>query len=52
MTIIVNQGKLFVVKTRYTWARKTRAQNILSTGFVGKKNQMDSSRVFWNVSIS
>ena len=28
-TIIVNQGKKFVVKTRYTWTRKTRAQNIL-----------------------
>lgn len=26
-TTIVNQGKKFVVKIRYTWARKTRAQN-------------------------
>jgi len=25
-TIIVNQGNLFVVKTRYTWTRKTYAQ--------------------------
>jgi hypothetical protein len=37
--IIVKQGKWFVVKTRYTWARKTRAQKKikLSTDFVGKK---------------
>ena len=27
ITIIVNQGKKFVVKTRYAWTRKTRAQN-------------------------
>lgn len=26
-TIIVNQGNLFVVKTRYAWTRKTCAQN-------------------------
>lgn len=26
-TISVNQGKKFVVKTRYTWPRKTRARN-------------------------
>jgi hypothetical protein len=40
-TIIVKQGKWFVVKTRYTWARKIRAQNQikLSTDFVGKKKE-------------
>ena len=39
--IIVKQGKLFVVKTRYAWTRKTRAQFnlILSTDFVGKKRK-------------
>ena len=39
--IIVKQGKWFVVKTRYTWARKIRAQLnfILSTDFVGKKKK-------------
>lgn len=53
ITIIVNQGKKFVVKTRYTWTRKTRAQNnIYFSSTVDKKNQMDSSRVFWNISIS
>jgi hypothetical protein len=26
-TTIVNQGKSFVIKIRYTWARKARAQN-------------------------
>ncbi len=40
-TIIVNQGKKFVVKTKYTWTRKTRAPQknmlFLSTGFIGKK---------------
>ena len=53
ITIIVNQGKKFVVKTRYAWTRKTRAQNnIYFSSTVDKKNQMDSSRVFWNISIS
>lgn len=36
----VNQGKEFVVKTRYTWTRKTRARKDIifsSTGFVGKQ---------------
>lgn len=37
-TIIVNQGKKFVVKTRYTWTRKTRAQNnIYFSSTVNKK---------------
>lgn len=47
-TINVNQGKKFVLKTRYTWTRKTCAhKNIMSTGFVGKKTfKMGSSLVF------
>ncbi|MFS7896199.1 hypothetical protein Hanom_Chr00s004230g01720551 [Helianthus anomalus] len=31
-TIIVNKGNLFVVKTRYTWTRKTCAQKYLIFG--------------------
>ncbi|MFS7920359.1 hypothetical protein Hanom_Chr03g00223841 [Helianthus anomalus] len=49
-TIIVNQGNLFVVKTRYTLTRKTVPKNkiFLGTGFGGKKNGLG----FCNVLIS
>ena len=33
-TTIVNQGKSFVIKIRYTWARKARAQNQIEKNFL------------------
>jgi predicted 3-demethylubiquinone-9 3-methyltransferase (glyoxalase superfamily) len=47
-TIVVNQGKEFVIKTRYTWAKKTRTQKEIDffwvRVFVGKKNP---NRIIW-----